>query len=136
MPKSVKRAEETKEAVVTKVATKSFNIATLGDEKVEDLFTTTFQGVIDDYKNKVKIAEFETTIVRPVGKKTLDVEIKVFGMADVISRNEVHNKKTGKVVNALKKIFVDVPTKGQATFKFSDSVDLNTNDYTLYYKLA
>ena len=119
---------------MSKIAT--FDISRFDDEKIEDLFTESFRTVSDKYENKLTISEFETKVVRTVGSRALGVEVRVYGLADVTSRHQIHNKKTGHAASPLKSVTVNVPNKGQAKFILESSADLNTNDYVLFYKLV
>ena len=107
---------------------KKTSVFDVGSEKLEDMFTVAFKEAIDNSKGAVTMDELECVVEKDLTSKVVTAKMTVYGLAGTTSKPGFHDKKTGKVSKGFDKIKV-----GDFSFKFENSIDLNTNDYALVY---
>jgi hypothetical protein len=106
------------------------DLSKVSNEEMSDLVSKAF---VEQVGSNVGIDEVEAECVRGTTSKDLKVELSIFGMAGSPSGSDW---KDGKVKNA-SKLSVDIDRIGKAVFKLapSETVNLDTNDYLIVYKL-
>lgn len=109
-------------------------VINVDDDTLSLAFEEAFRARIDDPASDMTISEFGCVVQREnLGDMVLAVTI--YGMAGDTTRAEFHDPKTGKTIRGGKSIIVKAGGKSYR-FNISGSVDLNTNDYVIYYKQA
>lgn len=112
-----------------KKGTEKLNVFDVESEKLEDMFLASFKKAIKDSKGDVEMDEIECVAEKNLVSKVVTMKVTVYGLAGTTSKSEFHDKKkSGNVKKGFRKINV-----GNYCFKFSDSFDLNTNDYVILY---
>ena len=109
-------------------AIKTANLATLSDDEIIDLFTTSFEDRIAKYNN---IESFDVAIQRKTGNSEVRLEVTISGTA---GSPTVDQWKKETVENAAT-VTISRDDKGSALFTFlpKETVYLNSTEYIVTY---
>lgn len=113
----------------TKIVSKK---APMDWERLSDTFKDAYLKLCQD--NDIGITDIDCNIDQNDVLSAVQVEVKVYGLAGAPSRDQMHNKATGKMKKEAKSV-VFAYGNHDLTFELVDSYAINANDYSLFYKL-
>jgi hypothetical protein len=111
----------------------SKQIATLGDDKLADLFERAFREAVDDRNVSLRIGEATCDVLHAPGEP-LRMRVQIYSMAGDHTRAQIHDKSNKQqVVEPLRRIVLQTDSGQKIPFCFEGSDGLGDNDYVLTY---